>query len=150
MSIDYNVNLTNSALRKIRSLIEQEGDKGYILRIAILGGGCSGFKYSFLMDQINKDLSSDDEDDNYSSEFNDNNEGIKDYKSGFDLRKKNKNEDIVVNDENGKPILMIDSYSAKFLSNSVIDYTEDLNGSGFQVSNSLAKSQCGCGSSFSV
>ncbi len=54
MSTDYNINLTDSALKKIHSLVEQEEDKSSILRVAVSGGGCSGFKYNFLMDQIDK------------------------------------------------------------------------------------------------
>ncbi len=142
MSINYNINLTDSALRKIYSLIEQEKDKNSVLRVAISGGGCSGFKYNFLMDQINKNLPLGNDDDN------DNYEDSEDHKERFKFSGKSK--DIVVNDKNGKPILMIDNCSAKFLNNSVIDYTENLSGSGFQVNNVLAKSKCGCGSSFSI
>ncbi len=154
MSISYNINITDSALRKIYSLIEQEKDKNSVLRVAISGGGCSGFKYNFLMDQINKNLSLDNDDDDYSDEFddddddNDNYEDSEDHKDRFKFSGKGK--DIVVNDENGKPVLMIDNCSAKFLNNSVIDYTENLSGSGFQVNNALAKSKCGCGNSFSI
>ncbi len=154
MSINYNINLTDSALRKIYSLIEQEKDKNSVLRVAISGGGCSGFKYNFLMDQINKNLPLGNDDDDYNDEFddddddNDNYEDSEDHKERFKFSGKSK--EIVVNDKNGKPILMIDNCSAKFLNNSVIDYTENLSGSGFQVNNVLAKSKCGCGSSFSI
>ncbi|AGK00044.1 MULTISPECIES: HesB/IscA family protein [Wolbachia] len=142
MSTNYNINLTDNALKKIHSLAEQEGDKSSILRVAVSGGGCSGFKYNFLMDQMNKNLSLDDEDED------DDYEESEDYRSHSSFSKKGK--DIVINDENGNPVLMVDNCSAKFLNNSVIDYTEDLSGSGFQIKNAFAKSQCGCGNSFSV
>ncbi|WP_395463265.1 HesB/IscA family protein [Wolbachia endosymbiont of Cantharis cryptica] len=154
MSTNYNINLTNNALQKIHSLAEQEGDKSSVLRVAVSGGGCSGFKYNFLMDQMNKNLSlSDEDDDDFDGgdeddddEFDDEDgEGHQSH-SGFS----GKGKDIVINDENGNPVLMVDNCSAKFLNNSVIDYTEDLSGSGFQIKNALAKSQCGCGNSFSV
>ncbi|QKX03268.1 heme biosynthesis protein HemY [Wolbachia endosymbiont of Litomosoides sigmodontis] len=151
MSIDYNINLTDSALKKIHSLVEQEKDKSSILRIAVSGGGCSGFKYNFLMDQINKNLSLNDEDDDEDDEFDDEGddyEESEDYRGHSSLSGKNK--DIVINDKDGNPVLMIDNCSAKFLNNSIIDYTEDLSGSSFQVKNAIAKSQCGCGNSFSV
>lgn len=147
MSTNYNINLTDNALKKIHFLAEQEGDKSSVLRVAVSGGGCSGFKYNFLMDQMNKNLSLDDEDDDYDDEFDDYEES-EDYRSHSSFSKKGK--DIVINDENGNPVLMVDNCSAKFLNNSVIDYTEDLSGSGFQIKNTLAKSQCGCGNSFSV
>lgn len=144
MSTNYNINLTDNALKKIHSLVEQEGDKNSVLRIAVSGGGCSGFKYNFLMDQINKGISMIDDDDEDDEDI----EEDEDYRvqSSFSEKKK----DIVINDENGNPVLMVDNCSAKFLNNSVIDYTENLSGSGFQIKNSLAKSQCGCGNSFSV
>lgn len=140
MSTDCNISLTDNALRKIHSLVEQEGDESSILRVAVSGGGCSGFKYNFLMDQINKKMSLDDD-------FDDD-EDSEDYRSHSSFSEKGK--DIVINDENGNPVLMVDNCSAKFLNNSTIDYTEDLSGSGFQIKNALAKSRCGCGNSFSV
>ncbi|MGX9891962.1 HesB/IscA family protein [Wolbachia endosymbiont of Protocalliphora sialia] len=140
MSTDYNISLTDNALRKIHSLVEQKGDESSVLRVAVSGGGCSGFKYNFLMDQINKKMSlGDDFDDDEDSE---------DYRSHSSFSEKGK--DIVINDENGNPVLMVDNCSAKFLNNSTIDYTEDLSGSGFQIKNALAKSRCGCGNSFSL
>ncbi|WP_265045365.1 MULTISPECIES: HesB/IscA family protein [unclassified Wolbachia] len=149
MSTNYNINLTDNALKKIHFLAEQEGDKSSVLRVAVSGGGCSGFKYNFLMDQMNKNLSLDDYDDEFDDEDEDDDyEESEDYRSHSNFSEKGK--DIVINDENGNPVLMVDNCSAKFLNNSVIDYTEDLSGSGFQIKNTLAKSQCGCGKSFSV
>ncbi|MGL9718315.1 MAG: HesB/IscA family protein [Wolbachia sp.] len=154
MSTDYNINFTDNALKKIHSLVKQEEDKNSVLRIAVSGGGCSGFKYNFLMDQINKNLSlgDDDDDDDYDDEFDDDDdyddEDSEDYRGHSSFSRRSK--DIVINDENGNPVLMVDNCSAKFLSNSVIDYAENLSGSGFQVKNALAKSQCGCGNSFSL
>ena len=140
MSTDCNISLTDNALRKIHSLVEQEGDESSILRVAVSGGGCSAFKENFLMDQINKKMSLDED-------FDDD-EDSEDYRSHSSFSEKGK--DIVINDENGNPVLMVDNCSAKFLNNSTIDYTEDLSGSGFQIKNALAKSRCGCGNSFSV
>ena len=155
MSTDYNINLTDNALKKIHSLVEQEEDKSSVLRVAVSGGGCSGFKYNFLIDQINKSLSlSDDDDDElddddeFDDDDDDNYEESEDYIGHSSFSGESK--DIVINDENGNPVLMVDNCSAKFLNNSVIDYTEDLSGSGFQIKNALAKSQCGCGNSFSI
>jgi iron-sulfur cluster assembly accessory protein len=46
------VNLTEGAATKIRELMaeEPEGDAG-VLRIAVQGGGCSGFEYALGFDQ---------------------------------------------------------------------------------------------------
>lgn len=151
MSINYNISLTDNALKKIHSLAQQEERGNSVLRIAVSGGGCSGFKYNFLMDQINKNLSLSGDEDEFDDEFNDEEDDDYDEEEGEDYRSfSKKNNDIVIKDENGNPVLMVDNCSAKFLDNSIIDYAEDLSGSGFQIKNSLAKSKCGCGSSFSL
>ena len=42
--------LTESAARRISILKEQERAEGALLRIAVSGGGCSGFQYGFSFD----------------------------------------------------------------------------------------------------
>lgn len=50
------VSLSASACKRIRQLIEGEGNPNLNLRILINGGGCSGFQYSFSLDEaINDD-----------------------------------------------------------------------------------------------
>ena len=46
--------------------------------------------------------------------------------------------------------LLVDSLSYQYLTGSVIDYLEDLQGSRFVVSNPNAINTCGCGNSFSI
>ena len=46
--------------------------------------------------------------------------------------------------------LLVDSMSAQYLTGVTVDYTEDLMGSEFKISNPNATTTCGCGSSFSV
>jgi iron-sulfur cluster assembly protein len=46
------VTVTESAASKIRELIQQEPDEGVsVLRVAIQGGGCSGFQYALGFDR---------------------------------------------------------------------------------------------------
>src|SRR5215472_3719028 len=44
------VNLTAAAARRIGQLIAAEGNPRLMLRLAVSGGGCSGFQYGFSFD----------------------------------------------------------------------------------------------------
>ena len=45
------IKFTDKALKQIESLLSKK-DKGSFFRIAIKGGGCSGFQYEFTFDKI--------------------------------------------------------------------------------------------------
>ena len=42
--------LTENAARKVRQLLDQEGNPDFFLRVAVQPGGCSGLKYSLYFD----------------------------------------------------------------------------------------------------
>ncbi len=42
---------TDSAARKVKGLIEEEGNPELMLRVFVAGGGCSGFQYGFTFDE---------------------------------------------------------------------------------------------------
>ncbi len=44
------VTVTERAARRIAEIIEAEGKPGLMLRVAVSGGGCSGFQYGFDFD----------------------------------------------------------------------------------------------------
>ena len=44
------VTISDSAVRRIRELEAAEDASGTMLRVAVGGGGCSGFQYSFTFD----------------------------------------------------------------------------------------------------
>lgn len=44
------LSLTQSAVHKVQSLMEDEGDDTLCLRVFVTGGGCSGFQYGFTFD----------------------------------------------------------------------------------------------------
>ena len=44
------VNLTPTAVSKVRELIDAEGDPSLALRMAVRPGGCSGFSYEMYFD----------------------------------------------------------------------------------------------------
>jgi len=86
-------------------------DDGKALRIAVEGGGCSGFQYEIDLDAP-------------------------------------KDDDLVL-EGNGEKVV-IDSVSLPFLTDAVIDFTEELIGARFVIENPNASSSCGCGTSFSM
>tara|TARA_B100001057_G_scaffold16869_1_gene15755 strand:+ start:281 stop:619 length:339 start_codon:yes stop_codon:yes gene_type:complete len=98
--------VTDRAFKKIEVSCQSK-----TLRIAVKGGGCSGFQYVFeIADQVNED-------------------------------------DQVFEKNDCKVI--IDKTSLQFLQGAEIDYSEELIGSSFKISNPNASASCGCGTSFS-
>jgi iron-sulfur cluster insertion protein len=49
------VQLSDSAAKRITEIRESEGNAALMLRLAVLGGGCSGFQYKFDLDDTIKD-----------------------------------------------------------------------------------------------
>jgi len=81
------------------------------LRVAVEGGGCSGFQYSITLDAP-------------------------------------ANDDLVLEKDGQK--VVVDEVSLPFLTDAVIDFTEELIGARFVIENPNASSSCGCGTSFSM
>jgi iron-sulfur cluster assembly accessory protein len=46
--------------------------------------------------------------------------------------------------------VLIDAYSADFLTGATVDYSDGLTGAGFKITNPNIVRSCGCGSSFEV
>ena len=106
------VTISDSAAKRVSFLMDQEKAPDTALRVAVNGGGCSGFQYGFSFDQ-------------------------------------NRNDDDLVIEKDGA-VVLIDVMSQLYLAGSEIDFVEDVIGSSFQIHNPNAKSECGCGTSFSV
>ena len=100
------INFSKKAVERIKQLISNK-PSGTFFRIAVKGGGCSGFKYDFSFDS-------------------------KIDKNDF------KHDNIV-----------IDKSSLDMLKGSEVDFSEELIGNSFKISNPKTKSSCGCGISFS-
>ena len=99
------INFSKRAVEKINQLISKK-PSGTFFRIAVKGGGCSGFKYDFSFD--------DKIDEN-------------------DLKHEN---------------IVVDKSSLNMLVGSQVDFTKELIGNSFKISNPKTKSSCGCGISF--
>ena len=71
------------------------------------------------------------------------------YKFSVDKKIDNKN-DVILLEEKNKNLFVTDKISLNYVKNSTIDWVESLTNAQFTISNPLAKSSCGCGSSFSI
>ena len=100
------INFSKKAVERINQLLSKK-PLGTFFRIAVKGGGCSGFKYDFTFD--------------------------------------NKIEDNDLKHEN----IVIDRSSLEMLKGSQVDFSQELIGDSFKISNPKTKSSCGCGISFS-
>ena len=103
---------TDAAAKKVSELIQEEDNPDLMLRVFIIGGGCSGFQYGFSLDDTLAD-------------------------------------DDLTYEHDGVTVV-VDEMSLGLLEGSEVDYTEDLGGAYFQVTNPNATSSCGCGSSFAI
>ena len=100
------INFSKKAVEKIDQLITKK-PSGTFFRIAVKGGGCSGFKYDFSFDSKLEET---------------------------DLKHEN---------------IVVDKSSLELLKGSQVDFSEELIGESFKISNPKTKSSCGCGISFS-
>jgi len=110
MQLNLPPKVTDRAFARLAEINADNGTKA--LRVAVEGGGCSGFQYEIKLDEV---------------------------AAGDDL----------VLEKDGQKVL-IDSISLPFLSNAVIDFTQELIGARFVIENPNATSSCGCGTSFSM
>ena len=74
--------------------------------------------------------------------------GCSGFQYGFSLDDKVAEDDLTF--ANGDVRVVVDEASLGLLEGSQVDYTEDLGGAFFQVSNPNATASCGCGASFSI
>jgi iron-sulfur cluster assembly accessory protein len=55
MTMDANISVSDRAANRIREIVAQEAGRN-VLRVSVLGGGCSGFRYDFeIVAQTNDD-----------------------------------------------------------------------------------------------
>lgn len=49
------IQVSDNAVAKVKSLIEEEGNTDLKLRVYVTGGGCSGFQYGFAFEEAVQD-----------------------------------------------------------------------------------------------
>jgi iron-sulfur cluster insertion protein len=49
------IEVTEKAITKVKSLLEQENKQDHGLRIAVMGGGCSGFEYGLTFESTEQE-----------------------------------------------------------------------------------------------
>lgn len=106
------ITVSQSAAKRVKSLIEETGFTTPYLRVAVKGGGCSGLSY---------DLS-------------------------FDTEQRDK--DTLIEDKEVK--ILVDNKSLLYLIGTELNFSDGLNGKGFEFRNPNASRTCGCGESFSL
>ena len=46
------ITVTDNALAKLKEILDEEDDETLKVRLAINGGGCSGFRYDFMLEDL--------------------------------------------------------------------------------------------------
>jgi iron-sulfur cluster assembly accessory protein len=111
MNLTLPPRVTDRAFHRLAEILAATGEEK-ALRVAVEGGGCSGFQYDIKLDDV----------------------------AAAD--------DLVI-EKDGRRVL-VDAISLPYLSNAVIDFSEELIGARFVIDNPNATSSCGCGTSFSL
>lgn len=47
LNMDFSIQITTTAIQRVKQLIEQQDCKDIFLRISVESGGCSGFQYKY-------------------------------------------------------------------------------------------------------
>ncbi len=131
------VTITETAAREIHSIInQQELDLDKIrLRVAVKGGGCSGFSYLLDLTENQRD----------SDEVCESRYAIQPKAAAGAAAESG--------GDNGDSFtlrVICDPKSYLYLNGTVIDFKDEIMGRGFVFKNPNATSSCGCGSSFAV
>ena len=155
------ITLTDNAAIKISELIIEEDNSKLNLRVFITGGGCSGFQYGFIFDEsINNDdicvlkKVKRERVDKDADEEDEGGEGIGSMQAKPSHKTSNnrdKDDKAGGRGRNSVDVkLIVDPMSFQYLVGAEIDYKSDVKGEQFIIRNPMAKTTCGCGSSFSI
>jgi iron-sulfur cluster assembly accessory protein len=108
---DKPITMTDRAAKRVAEILAGE-PQGSMLRVAVLGGGCSGFQYD------------------------------------FEITTERDDSDLVL--ERDGAVILVDEVSQQYMPGASIDFADELIAAAFKIDNPLARSGCGCGTSFSI
>lgn len=147
MTNDFYV--TKAARARIEEIRESAETR---LRIAVQGGGCAGFSYTFLLDEaLNTDDCMFGASENSAKNLSGNlNNTLKNLEENADIPSTEENPHIVSASNTAEGIVVIDETSLDLLRGSTLDFQDDLAASMFVIKNPSATAGCGCGNSFSI
>lgn len=108
------IEVSEKAVKEIKRIQTEDATAtGAMLRVMVVGGGCSGMSY----------------------------------KLGFDSQPAATSDKVF---EKDGIRVVVDAKSFLYLTGTVLDFSDGLNGTGFVFNNPNAKRTCGCGTSFSA
>jgi iron-sulfur cluster assembly protein len=141
------VTVTETAARRIDQIIAEHGfDPATMkLRVGVKGGGCSGFNYTLDLTEVQKD-SDEAWTFTYARAPRVSAAALAETEGGATTATAT----TTSTDENFSVTIVCDPKSYLYLNGTVIDYKDEIMGSGFVFNNPNSTSTCGCGSSFSA
>jgi iron-sulfur cluster assembly protein len=141
------VTVTETAARRIEQIIQEHGfdPANMKLRVGVKGGGCSGFNYTLDLTEVQKDS-----DEAWSFTY-----GRTPAVSTAALGESSNGGGTATatatsGGETFTVTVVCDPKSYLYLNGTVIDFKDEIMGSGFVFNNPNSTSTCGCGSSFSA
>jgi iron-sulfur cluster assembly protein len=114
VATENGIYVSDKAKEKILQLFKESGvdENASVIRVSVVGGGCSGLSYKLDFDSVEKPADQ-------------------------------------VFESNGIKVVT-DLKSFLYLVNTVLEFSDGLNGKGFYFNNPNASRTCGCGESFAV
>jgi iron-sulfur cluster assembly protein len=143
------VTVTETAARRIDQIIAEHGFEPATmkLRVGVKGGGCSGFNYTLDLTEVQKDS---DEAWTFTYARAPRVSAAALAETGGGTATTATTDTATATDETFSVTIVCDPKSYLYLNGTVIDYKDEIMGSGFVFNNPNSTSTCGCGSSFSA
>jgi iron-sulfur cluster assembly protein len=141
------VTVTEIAARRIEQIIQEHGfdPANMKLRVGVKGGGCSGFNYTLDLTEVQKDS-----DESWNFTYARGASASAGTAAGTAANEGGGTATATAGGDTFTVTVVCDPKSYLYLNGTVIDYKDEIMGSGFVFNNPNSTSTCGCGSSFSA